>query len=84
MMTLLFDQEYARRMEILAERQEAEAIGEARGEARGIVRGMTRGADNLSDLLQKLYAVGKSDDAQKVIYDPAFRSQKMAEYGFAQ
>ena len=64
-MTLLFDQEYARKMELLNERKEARV----------------EGADNLSYLLQKLYTIGKSDDAQKVIYDSSFRSKLMAEYG---
>ena len=65
MMTILFD--------------EAEARGKAIGEAIGEVRGEARGENRLASLMQKLFALGRNDDAQRAASDQDYRNNLFRE-----
>ena len=86
-MLTLFSQEYAREMELLAERKEAEAIGlikgKAEGRAEGKAEGIEKGINYISQLMNALLSANRVEDAMRASTDSAYRSQLMAEFGLA-
>ena len=81
-MTILFDEAEARgkaRGEAIGEAR-GEAIGEARGKARGEAIGEARGENRLASLMQKLFALGRNDDAQRAASDREFRKALFREF----
>ena len=90
-MLTLFSQEYAREMELLAERKEAEAIGlikgkaegRAEGRAEGKAEGIEKGINYISQLMNALLSANRVEDAMRASTDSAYRSQLMAEFGLA-
>ena len=59
---------------------EAETRGEKRGEIRGEKRGEAKGEQLVVGLMQKLYALGRNEDAQKAIYDEKYRKKLYEEF----
>ena len=70
MMTILFDEAEAR----------GKARGEAIGEARGEAIGEARGENRLASLMQKLFALGRNEDAQRASSDREFRKVLFREF----
>lgn len=59
---------------------EAEARGKKRGEAIGEKRGKAIGEELVVGLMQKLYALGRNEDAQKAVYDEQYRKKLYEEF----
>ena len=53
---------------------------EARGEARGKAIGEARGENRLASLMQKLFALGRNDDAKRAASDQDFRNNLFREF----
>ena len=56
-----------------------EKRGEARGEKRGEARGEKRGEERMANLMQRLYAEGRNDDAIKAASDKTYRQKLYQE-----
>ena len=54
---------------------------EAKGEARGLLMGEARGESRLANLISRLFADGRADDAKKASEDEEARKQFYREYG---
>ncbi len=67
---------------LLTEYNEAEAMKlfELDGERRGIRIGRTEGENNMADLMQRLFAEGRVEDARRAASDQAFRNHLFKEY----
>ena len=52
---------------------------EARGEKRGEARGEKRGEERMANLMQRLYAEGRNDDAIKAASDKTYRQKLYQE-----
>lgn len=60
-----------------------EARREARGEARGELRGKKIGETMLATLLEKLYSLGRDEDAKLAVRDNAARERLYEEFCMA-
>ena len=67
---------------LLTEYNEAEAMKlfELDGERRGERRGIKKGENNMADLMQRLFAEGRVEDARRAASDQAFRNHLFKEY----
>lgn len=55
-------------------------IGEAQGEARGEARGKEIGEDRFAKLMEKLFSLGRFEDAKRITQDKQYRAQLMKEF----
>ena len=73
-------------IELINQEYAVQAYGNAR-EKKGIKIGEKRGEKNgkkqLAQLIAKLFALGKTEDVEKVSKDPEYREQLLKEYGLA-
>ena len=53
---------------------------EARGEARGETRGEIKGEKRLAALMDKLFSLGRLEDAKKAVKDESFRALLFKEF----
>ena len=60
--------------------REGEARGVAIGEARGEARGVAIGENKLAELFSKLFALGRSNEAEKAANDAEFRAKLLKEF----
>ena len=74
------DQEEAMKEALEAERAEGEALGEARGEARGKAEGEIIGVARLASLMDKLFSLGRMEDAKKAAKDETYRAELFSEF----
>ena len=56
-----------------------QAKGEAIGEARGQAKGEIRGENRLASLLEKLYSLGRDEDAKLAVRDENIRKRLYQE-----
>ena len=58
------------------------ASGKREGHASGRMEGLAEGQNLLSQLMSKLFADNRIEDAKRATQDPDFREQLYHEYGF--
>ena len=63
-------------------RASGKASGLAEGHASGRMEGLAEGQNLLSQLMSKLFADNRIEDAKRATQDPDFREQLYHEYGF--
>ena len=61
-------------------KNEGFAQGEAKGRSEGKSEGLVQGEERFALLLQKLYALGRAEDAKRVSEDKAYRNTLMKEF----
>ena len=78
------DQEEAMKEALDAERAEGKAEGKAEGIAEGIAEGKTEGetigAARLASLMDKLFSLGRMEDAKKAAKDETYRAKLFSEF----
>ena len=62
-------------------RAEGRAEGKAEGIAEGIEKGNTEGKSQMADLMKRLLAENRIEDAKRAAEDPAYCDELMKQYG---
>ena len=62
-------------------RAEGRAEGKAEGIAEGIEKGNTEGKSQMADLMKRLLAENRIEDAKRSAEDPAYCDELMKQYG---
>ena len=58
-----------------------ESKGRAEGIAEGIAKGNTEGKNQMADLMKRLFAENRIEDAKRAAEDPAYCDELMKQYG---
>ena len=64
---------------LLTEYNEAEVMEDFRRE--GFIEGEIKGENRLAELMNRLFASGRTEDAQRAALDAGYREQLFAEFG---